>query len=318
MLVISPPGGRDVFSFLSEIAGVKDNVAIAIYRGSRKWIVPLFSRGNVFGYAKIYDREAREYGETEADTLEALSKSDLSGFAVPKVLSRADFGGRFVLLLSSRDPLKRSCGILPAHYEWLRTLSRETGQKAEFQNAPFSKSFSSEIDFLKSKIPERFPAIESAVREAEAALRGKAFVFSLTMREFPYFQILRSPGGPFVIDWEESRFGYPPAFDLFSLLLSAGKRSGGSYVALYENNVENIFFRKNGKTANAFRALLPAWGMSAEDAYYFFILFLVDQLYIHLHVGHTESAERIISLFEKRARGEGPISPEKWLGGGGF
>ena len=36
---------------------------------------------------------------------------------------------------------------------------------------------------------------------------------------------------------------------------------------------------------------IDKFGINKEDAYWF-LAFLLDQLYIHLHVGHDSSAER--------------------------
>ena len=45
--------------------------------------------------------------------------------------------------------------------------------------------------------------------------------------------------------------------------------------------------------------MLDFWDLTHEDSYYFFILFLIDQLYIHLDVQHPESAERVVTFLNE-------------------
>jgi len=147
------------------------------------------------------------------------------------------------------------------------------------------------------QIPHEKENIEAVYKNATDALKGKTLLLSLVMREFPYFQILQSREGALVIDWEHARYDFPIIFDCFSLLMSVAPHKKGEYIALYQKNITQIFFSSNPKNRAYINEIAGHMSATPEDTYHLFWLYLIDQLYIHLHAGHPESAERITNFF---------------------
>ena len=89
-------------------------------------------------------------------------------------------------------------------------------------------------------ISEKLELVEYFWDKAIQNLRGKEFVFSLTKREFPFFEALRSNDKLFVIDWETARFDFPPIFDVFSMILSTSPHQKGDYIKIYRKNIQAL------------------------------------------------------------------------------
>ncbi len=309
---------EEIFSFLKSKIDLGEPVTFSIYSGSRKYILPLFGErsGALLGVAKIYFPENIEYGNNEIVTLDYLSKVNTADFSFPEVLAKDYFRGYFMAIISSEPDLKITAGITNKHLDFLKELTQKTAEEKIFANSAFGEAIEKELSFLQAKITiEQFIPIKYFYNQAVHSLKDKTFTFSLTKREFPFFEMLcvadfnRSMFDVqcskfFVIDWEQARFGFPPIFDLYSLIISGGRFKKGNYVELYERNIQDLFFTKNTKIQSILDLMLKFWNVEKGDAYYFFLLYLVDQLYIHLDVGHVASAERIISLFENMQENE--------------
>lgn len=314
------PAEENLFSFfnrqLSNVNSQMSNVAFSVYVGSRKFILPIFNlkSGETMGVAKVYfpGRESFDYGENEAKFLNLLKEINLPGFCFPEVLAKGSFKNSLVVILSSPKNLKNSYSITRRHIDFLKQLTEKTGRRTLFSDSDFYHQLQEEISFLKLKLPDKFQLVEHFYNKAVQGLKDKTFTFSLVKREFPFFEMMKLRDKFFVIDWEQGRMNFPAIFDLFSLMVSAGRFKKGDYAETYRKNLEDIFFKTNKKTKLFLSRLLPAWGMNQNDAYYFFLLFLIDQLYIHLHVDHKLSAERVIAFFEK-FRGNEPFYKDKWL-----
>ena len=289
----------NIFSFLKSKLG--EDVAFSIYVGSRKFNLPLFrmSDGTMIGFAKIYpvDGVNSDYGENEAKTLEYLNELDFGLFLFPKVISKAIFKNHLAVILSPGDNLENTKTITPHHISFVGKLVKNTGRKVIFDDSGFYRVLVEEIKFLESKVPGQSALINTFFKESIKRLKGRNFVFSLVMREFPYFHMIKSAEKFFVVDFEEARPDFPPIFDIFSLFMSAS-RLKGNYIEIYRNNLNNIFFRENYLVKKYMANTIDKFGINKEDAYWFFWLFLLDQLYIHLHVGHDSSAERILSFLD--------------------
>ena len=292
------------FAFLKSKLG--EDVTCSIYVGSRKFILPTFREkdGKLLGVAKAYfpGRESA-YGENEAHILDESSEMRLAGFSFPQVLAKDYFRGALVVILSSFPNLKNARSITERHTDFLKQLSGKTGARTAFAESAFRKQIEGETTFLKSEFPGDFRHVEHFRKDAVRNLEGKEFFFSLTKREFPFFELFTSRADStrtdVVIDWEHARHGFPPIFDVFSLLMSSARFKKGDYTALYEKNVMDLFFGKNKKARGFLRKMMNFWNIAPEDGYHFFVLYLIDQLYLHRHVGHRASAERITSLFER-------------------
>ncbi len=304
-------------NFIQQLPVIHDgasDVVFSIYVGSRKFILPLFDAesGNLLGVAKVYfpGKESADYGENEVKTLDYLAHLNLPEFQVPRVLAKSYFNDSLVVVLSSLRNLKNASGMTKRHTDFLKLLSEKTGAQTIFSDSDFHQQFEKEVNFLKSKIPDRFRATEYFYEAACANLKNKKFVFSLTKREFPFFEMMRADSVHFVIDWEQARRGFPPIFDVFSMILSTSPYRKGNSVELYKKNLKTLFFEDNEMILK----MLDFWKMTKEDAYWFFWLFLIDQLYICLHVNHLESAERIIE-FLQGAKNKEHVFKKRWLGG---
>lgn len=315
--VLSEPVKEDLASFLAQTIGSAEPVVFSVYAGSRKFILPLFGAesGNMLGVAKVYfpGGESSDYGENEAKVLEYLGGLKFRRFRFPKVLAKERFRGSLVLVLSSSRGLASAVSVMESHMDFLKQLSEHTGTKTPLSRSGFSGEMQKEVDFIRSGIPGRSGPAEHLFGDAVRALGEKEFTFSLVKREFPCFEMMRDgSGGFFVIDWEQARSGFPPLFDLYSLLMNSGRFKRGDYSELYGKNVKDLFFGGNGKAAELVKEMAGFWDIGREAAFHFFMLFLIDQLYIHLHAGHQPSAERVVALLEEM-NGDKKRFSDSWL-----
>lgn len=306
-------GGSDNISkLLRERFG--EDMSFSIYAGSRKFILPLFNRsGKVLGYAKAYfpGMESEEYGEREVKILNKLSGIGLSEIRVPRVIFAEYYKGFFIEILSTCEGHKSLRGASETHMRWLRELMDKTGKDELFEESEFWKELRRGVSFLKTKISQKSDLLDYFVSSAERGLSGRKFKFGLTMREFPYFQMMQCDNGFLAIDFEEADFGYPPVFDLFSLLMSARRRQG-DYEKIYAENIKELFFKPSSYTKEYLLPFLEFAGLTTEEAYWFFLLFLLDQLYIHVHAGHENSAARVTSLLNEIHRAP-DVFKKRWL-----
>jgi|SRR3989344_211996 len=324
------PAGENLSSFLASKIGSAEPIIFSIYVGSRKFIFPIFGKksGRFLGVAKVYfpGRESADYGENEARILNYLSKVDLPEFSFPRVIAKDYFQQSLVVILSplltKHSNILQNVGMFcdarkinsigKPHIDFLQKMSEKTGKKNLFRESNFHKEFQKEIGFLKSKISEKLELVEYFWDKAAQNLQGKEFIFSLTKREFPFFEALRSNDKLFVIDWETARFDFPPIFDVFSMILSTSPHQKGDYIKIYRKNIQALFFCNNPRVRELLEKMLDFWNMSKEDAYWFFWLFLIDQLYIHLHVDHWPSAKRILSFLQNARNNEIDFS-KRWI-----
>lgn len=300
----------NIFSFLERELSTFNlqlsTLAFSIYVGSGKYNLPLFDAksGKALGHAKAYFPESAEYGENEIRILKELEQTKIPDFLFPEVLSEGYARKFFVAVLSPLpEETKRARAIGEKHLEFLRRLSETTGKRAKFEDSDFYREFEKEMEFLKSAPSEESGLMERVWNESLERLKGKEFLFSLTKREFPFFEMFKSnvngQTSNVVIDWEHARYGWPPLFDVFNLCMSEGRFKRGEYAQIYEKNIKDIFFGKNKKTGRALKKMLAYWKIPDEDTYWFFRLYLLDQLSIHLRAGHGPSAARVIAFLEK-------------------
>jgi thiamine kinase-like enzyme len=84
-----------------------------------------------------------------------------------------------------------------------------------------------------------------------------------------------------VIDWEYAKKEFPPLFDLYNLLLSEGPQKDSDYVTMHIRRINKVFFN-NRKTSDIVKKFLKEWHINELEAFVFFILFLIDLLFIYL------------------------------------
>lgn len=304
----------------------------SVYVGSRKYNLPLFDAktGEQIGHARAYFPESAEYGKNEVRALEELEKIKFKDFSFPKVLKKEEIGTLFVVTLSALPKgTERTKKIGSRHLEFLKLLSEKTGKQLKFEDSDFYKEFQKEMESMKSVMPQKRELIEYVFDVARKNLDGKEFLFSLTKREFPFFEMfkvsdvssspkaLRAEGlGPrshVVLDWEHARFGWPAIFDAYSLIMSDAPHTRGEYAELYVKNITSLFFEKNKRHSEFLKEALGNFGITREEAYWWFLLFLLDQLFIHWDAGHIRSAERVLSFFRFASEHEEGLQKE-WFG----
>ena len=301
-----------VKSQLSDVKCQTSDIACSIYVGSRKYNLPLFDAesGKPLGHARAYFPEHAEYGKNEVRILEELECTQLENFSFPKVLGKWQAGGFFIVALSALPKgTKRMKGIERSHLEFLKCLSEKTGTRLKFEDSNFYAEFQKEVEQFGSAMPEARDLIEYFWNTSRKNLEVKEFLFSLTKREFPFFEMFKPN---IVLDWEHARFGWPAIFDAYSLVLSDAPGRRGDYTELYAKNIISLFFEKNKKHFGFLKDALRIFGATKEGAYSWFFLFLLDQLFIHWDAGHIRSAERVLAFFRYASEHEGELKT-RWL-----
>lgn len=284
-----------IFSFLSQGLNIPDiKLSLSIYKGSGKFIAPLFNSetGENIGYAKIYasEKDGERYGKTEARALRFLKQPPFKSAEVPRVLLSAYFGDNLVNAVSTKSGLKNFKGVSNKHIEWIKELAKETGAKKSFKDSSFATVIKEKMELIKNRISrDDFLVVNRFYEEAVEALNDKEFIFSFVNREFDCHELLHHKNKNLVIDWEHAREEFPPLFDVFSLLLSEGEG--------WLQDLEAIFFYKNKKSDRIIGEFLREWGISGENAYFMFLLFLFDRL-----SASSEKDTETILQFLKRAR----------------
>ncbi|HDY73031.1 MAG TPA: hypothetical protein ENH86_00455 [Candidatus Jorgensenbacteria bacterium] len=311
-----------LFSFLLQGLNIRDiKLSFSIYKSSGKFVVPLFNSetGENIGYAKIYasKKDSEHYGKTEARALRFLKQFPFKSAEVPSVLLSNYFGDNLVTVISSKNGLRNFKSVSNEHIEWIKELAKETGVKELFKDSSFAIVIKGEMELIKNKIgKDDFWIVNQLYEEAVKSLSDKEFIFSFTNRDFDYHELLHHKDGNLVIDWEYAHAKFPPLFDVYSLLLSEGARGNGDYVEMHVRNLEATFFRENRKTSEIVVNFLRKWGIKKDDAYFVFLFFLVDRLYLSLYVGSYRNSEpansEIAVQFLKKIHNE-PKYQENWL-----
>lgn len=307
-----------LFSFLSRGLDVPAaGMSASFYRSSRKVIMPLFNSetGKNIAYVKIYasKEKSRYYGENENRAIHFLEEFSFKSAEPPSILMSRYFGDYFVMALSSKKNLKNYKKSGKAHIDWIKELVDKTGKRKIFKDSFFAHEMEREINLIKNRVDEEnTELVEYFYKQARRALWEKEFIFSFVNREFAYWELLRHKDKNLVIDWEHARNDFPPIFDVYSLLMNDWPCEYKDYVKTYTCSLETLFFIRNKRVNNILEKLFNEWEISKEEAYSFFLLFLVDQLYICLHVNHKRSAERVITFLSKIYKDENHFR-DKWL-----
>lgn len=301
-----------------QIHNLFEDYIFPICSGSNKFLIPLFLKdsGDLYAYVKVYEKNGMsdQCGINEVKKLKDLEKIKFENASVPEVLRVGENKKNFFFILSTKKGLKKYTRVEDAHIDWLFQLSKKTGEYTLFEKSRYYESLNREVDFLKSRFIYSADMIEELYKQAESGLRGKTFLFSLVMREFPFYQPLYSGNEFFCLDWEYAEDGFPPVFDFFSLIISGAVnvRKGGTYGVKYAGGVKDAFFGGNKKTKKYAGKLFDIYKLDRETAFWFFILYTLDQLYIHAGAGHNLSVERDIFLLDKIRKAR-ELSVEKWL-----
>jgi len=280
---------NNFFSFLNSILNKK--LVFSVFLTGKKFCLPLFDENNkkLVAFAKVYFPERKENGEWEAFVLQELKKVGFVGISFPDVIFQGYFKDFFIEILSTSWDLKNFNKTTKEHLRCLKKIKEKTKQDFVFEKSPFYKEIKEELAFLKNKEKKKFYLVQHLFNKAVENLKNKKFVFSLTKREFPYFELLKRKKELFVVDWEHSRFGFPAIFDFYSMLLSEKRRKK------YED-----FFSKR----RPYRLLPGFFEVDISSAFYFFILFLVDQLYIYLKSEDFLNAEKIFKFLKRLYKNE--------------
>lgn len=309
---------ENLYSFLSEKTNVTlRQLAFSIYKSPGKFVLPLFDieTGENIGYAKIYDsrEKSQYYGENEVRALRFLEKFSFHNAETPRVLFNNYFGDNLVTVISSKDGLRNFKDVSDEHIAWVKELVEKTGMLKRFKDSLFAKTLNEGMRFIKSKLDkENFELVNYFYEKAIKALSEKEFIFSFVNREFDHHELLRHKEKNLVIDWEHAREEFPPLFDVYGLLLSGGYLKGQDYVEMHVRSLEAILFGGNRKSSKIVFDFLREWGISREDAYYAFLFFLIDRLYLFLRMDSYRDGE-IVTHFLKRMYDNESRYDKGWL-----
>jgi hypothetical protein len=312
--VAANPSSQNLFSHIGNNLGEKDFVC-AFYTSSRKFVFPIFraSDGFILGYGKLYfeGKESSDYGENEANILEKMNGLQWSEMKPPKIIHKGYFGKNFLEIISSEEGIRSFHSVTGRHFDWIRELSKKTGKRVVFENSRFFAEMEKNIEVFKLNMPLDHKMLEDFWIAAKKRFQGREFTFGISMREFSYWEMLPYKKGFLIIDWEHAREEYPAVFDVFSLLTGLDRNGGDN---AYGQLMRRIFFSKNLQAMNFIVDSLPWLGVEKEDLYYFFIFFLMDQLYIGLDIGDKNAVKKVWS-FLKTILAENDGFRKKWLGG---
>ncbi len=297
------PKKETIFSFISEKLKISpENISFSAYKNFRKLVLPTFNleTGEAIAYAKVYASKETigHYGENEVRALRFLDGFTLERAAPPRLLSNDYFKNHLVVILSTKSGLKTFEGVSGAHINWVKELAEKTGQRKVFKSSLFAQAIEEGMELIGNKLKkEDFEAVKYFYKKAKDALWEKEFLFSFTNGEFTRFGLFWHKDKNMVIDWELARDEFPPIFDVYNLLISYGPHKRGGYVEIYLRNLETMFFKKNNKTKATLGKVLHWWQISREEAYFYFILFLIDQLYTGLYLNAHRLVEKVVNVF---------------------
>lgn len=309
---------ENFFSFISNNLEVsKEQGSFSIYKAVGKFILPIFDNksGKVLGYAKIYNKKAKERSRNEASALIFLKKFQFKNAETPKLIASGYLNEYFINLISTKIGLKNSKREAMLHFEWIEELAEKTGKNIKFKDSLFAKEMEKEIKFIKKKLDKNsFNLIMSFYEDSLGQLIEKNFLFSFINREFDYHEFLYCERKGFVIDWEYARLFFPPIFDVYNLVLSKNVNilKENSYSKIHIKNFNSVFFNGNKKSEKAVNYFLRRWLISREDAYSFFILFLIDKIYSFIFSESRED-EKVVLEFLHEIKNNGLEYKRRWI-----
>jgi hypothetical protein len=218
----------------------------------------------------------------------------------PRLIASEEIGENFVNIISTKKGLKNLKGVNEAHLAWIRELAQKTGARKIFTDSQFSKAIEEEIKFIKANIKEEdFEIVNDLYKKLLKELKDKEFLFSFVNREFDYYEFLSHKEKNFVIDWEYAKEYFPPIFDVFELLLSGGSFNKKlNYVEMHIQNIKEIFLNSKEGPKNIIKQFLSEWKMDNKDSYYFFILFIIDQLCKFISSGSLKDSDIMLNILK--------------------
>jgi len=173
--------------------------------------------GNVAGFAKIAALgPSKSLVRNEREVLTELSSSDELHGRIPEVAGAFDWQGSDVLVMTA-GPSTRGPGSLgPPHVEFLSRLHRASANPGCLVDSPSWSRAIETIERLGSRMPgvwaDRYTA---ALNRLASGLGKRTIPLSRAHRDFTPWNTTIGPDGLFAFDWEMSRDGLPPLFDIF-------------------------------------------------------------------------------------------------------
>lgn len=295
---------ENFLDFLHQKIGiVPENLSFSIFRSSKKFICPIsnIETGNNFGYAKIYkEGEGEYYGRAEADALHFLEKIKFESAEPARLLANGYFENCLINIISSKGGLENFRGVSQDHLSWIEELARKTGAIKKFDDSEFARILGEEMDFLKKRLNgAEFDSVFKIYEEMIQVVAGKSLLLSFVNREFDYYELLHHNSINLVIDWEHAQEGFPPIFDVFSLLLSDGQliSSKNDYVDMHVINLKRVFFLERPRDREIIRRFSQSWKMSRDDVVAMFVFFLIDRLCLFLRLDSGRDSDSIMRFF---------------------
>ena len=173
--------------------------------------------GKLAGFAKIASLgPSKLLVHNERDVLTELSVSDGLRGRVPQVISEFEWRGSHVLVLTA-GPSKRGPGRLGTpHLDFLSRLHCASVNPGRLTDSASWSSASETIEHLGSRMPDVWADRYALARERLAAgLGSRTIPLSRAHRDFTPWNTTIGSHGLFVFDWEMSRGGLPPLYDVF-------------------------------------------------------------------------------------------------------
>lgn len=207
-----------------EIAAVlgEPGVKLAFYIGTpsayrKTTACAIGDSGDVVGFVKIASLgPSKSLVRNERKVLIELSRADELQGRIPEVAGAFDWMGGDVLVLTP-GPRGRGPGRLgPPHVEFLSRLHRATSSPGRLVDSPSWSRVVQTIERLGSRIPRTWAdRYEAAMDRLSSGLGRRTIPLSRAHRDFTPWNTTIGESGLFAFDWEMSRDGLPPLYDVF-------------------------------------------------------------------------------------------------------
>jgi hypothetical protein len=209
--------GREIATVLGE-----PSVTLAFYIGTpsayrKTTACAIGDSGDVVGFFKLASLgPSKLLVRNERNVLVELSCADELQGRVPDVAGAFDWMGADVLVLTP-GPRGRGPGRLgPPHVEFLSRLHRATSTPGRLVDSPSWSHAVETIERLESRIPQIWAdRYTAALDRLSSGLGRRTIPLSRAHRDFTPWNTTIGQNGLFAFDWEMSRDGLPPLYDVF-------------------------------------------------------------------------------------------------------
>ncbi len=220
--------GREIASTL----GIPE-IALAFYAGTpsayrKVTACAIGDSGYVGGFAKIAALEPSKFlVRNERDVLTELSASDDLHGRVPEVAGAFDWQGSDVLVMTAGPSGRGPSRLGTPHLEFLSRLHDATAVSGRLTESSSWLRTLETIEGLGPRMPEVWAARYTAALDRLASGLGRRTIpLSRAHRDFTPWNTTIGPDGLFAFDWEMSREGLPPLYDVFHFMAASAALLG--------------------------------------------------------------------------------------------